>query len=226
MRCFHKAYGNFGRGVLYCNFAGQGCYRETIYSLLYAKDNKNLGGVKMSEELISKLLTMAGPLLGALVGGLIASLTAWSVERQRWRHERQEKLLGLRREALTAALEWIEPMRNAETRASFLVMAAIRGDFDHDQFLKEFPYLLGELVKKDLPANQRAVLPDNIYERGHQIVRDMEQLSYLGVQFGQKATVMGKPMAGFRECSNKLETIRQQITELETDLRKAFRQTF
>jgi hypothetical protein len=35
MRCFHKAYGNFGRGVLYCNFADQGCYRETIYSLVY-----------------------------------------------------------------------------------------------------------------------------------------------------------------------------------------------
>src|SRR4030042_356605 len=34
MGCFHKAYGNFSRGVLYCNFADQGCYRETIYSLL------------------------------------------------------------------------------------------------------------------------------------------------------------------------------------------------
>jgi hypothetical protein len=29
-------YGNFGRGVLYCNFAGQGYYKETIYSLLGA----------------------------------------------------------------------------------------------------------------------------------------------------------------------------------------------
>lgn len=180
----------------------------------------------MTEELMSKLLTMAGPLLGALVGGLIASLTAWSLERQRWRHERQEKLLSLRREALAAALEWIEPMRNAETRASSLVMAAIRGDFDNEKFLKEFPYLLGELVKKDLPANQRAVLPHNLYERGHQIVRDMDQLTYLGVKFGQEATVMGKPMAGFQECSNKLETIDKQISELENDLREAFRRTF
>jgi len=40
MRCFHKAYGNFGRGVLYRNFAGQGCYRETIYSLLCVANMK------------------------------------------------------------------------------------------------------------------------------------------------------------------------------------------
>jgi hypothetical protein len=33
-RYFHKDYVNFGRGVLYRNFAGQGCYKETIYSLL------------------------------------------------------------------------------------------------------------------------------------------------------------------------------------------------
>ena len=45
------------------------------------------------EDVISKMLTIAGPLLGALVGGVIASLTGRCLERQRWRHERQEKLL-------------------------------------------------------------------------------------------------------------------------------------
>jgi len=45
----------------------------------------------MSEELISKLLTMAGPLLGVLVGGLISYFTARGVERQRWKRERQRK---------------------------------------------------------------------------------------------------------------------------------------
>ena len=180
----------------------------------------------MSEELISKLLTMAGPLLGALVGGLISFFTARGVERQRWRRERQEKLAGLKRDALAAALEWIEPMRNAESRASSLVMAAIRGDVDNEHFLKEFPYLLGELVKKDLPASQRAVLPDNVYARGHRIVRDIDELNYLGVKYGQEARVIGKPMVGFQECSGKLDAIGEQISELETDLREEFRRTF
>ena len=71
-----------------------------------------------------------------------------------------------------------------------------------------------------------AVLPDDVYERGHQIVRDMDRLIYLGVKFGQEATLRDKPMAGFQECSNKLHTIGKQIADLERDLRKAFRRTF
>ena len=31
---FSRGLWQFGRGVLDCNLAGQGCYRETIYSLL------------------------------------------------------------------------------------------------------------------------------------------------------------------------------------------------
>ena len=180
----------------------------------------------MSEELISKLLTMAGPLLGALVGGLISSLTIYGVERQRWRRERQEKLASLKREALAAALEWIQPMRNAEIHAHGLVMSAIRGEVEPGDFLNTFPYLLGELVKKDLPASQRAVLPDNIFARGHHIIHELDDLRYLGVKYGEDARVMGKLMAGFEECSVKLNTIGKEIAGLETDMREAFRRTF
>lgn len=169
---------------------------------------------------------MAGPLLGAVVGGLISFLAARGLERQRWRRDRQEKLAVLRRDALAAALEWIEPMRNAETHASSLVMAAIRGDVEDEQFLKDFPYLLGDLVKKDLPANQRAVLPDHVYARGHRIVRELDDLRVLGVRYGQEARVKGKLMAGFEECSAKLDAIGKEISQLDTDLRKAFRETF
>jgi hypothetical protein len=180
----------------------------------------------MSEEMVSKLLLMAEHLLGVIVGGLISFFTARGIEHQRRRRERQEQLTVLRRDALAAVLEWIEPMRNAENRASMMVMAAIRGEFDHDKFLVEFPYLLWELVKKDLPANQRAVLPDNVYSRGHQIVRELDDLRYLGVKYGSEAVVMGKLMAGFQECSDKLNAIGKQISELETDVRKEFRKTF
>ena len=180
----------------------------------------------MSGELISQVLPIAGPLLGALVGGLITYLSARGVERQRWRRERQEKLSSLRRDALAAALEWIEPMRNAETHASGLVISAIRGEVDDDDFLKRFPYLLGELVKKDLSASQRAVLPNNCYARGHSIVHELNDLRVLGVKYGQEARVMGKPLAGFQECSVKLDAIGKQISELEVDLREAFIRTF
>ena len=117
-------------------------------------------------------------------------------------------------------------MRNAESHASSLVMAVIQGDVDDEQFLKEFPYLIGDLAKKDLPGVLHAMLPDNGYSRGHEIVRNLEELRYLGVRFSQEARLKGQPMMGFQECSAKLDHIGKMITALETDLRKAFYETF
>jgi hypothetical protein len=184
-----------------------------------------MGARFMSQQDII-LITAAGSLVCVLVGALINSLTTRAVERQRWRHERQEKLASLRRDAIAAALEWIEPMRNAHSRASSLVMAAVRGEIEDEHLLKEWPNLLGVLVKKDLPGKLRAVLPDDTYERGHRIHGDLEELSYLGVKYGQEARVMGRPMAGYQECSAKLDAVQAQIWRLETDLRKAFQTTF
>jgi len=180
----------------------------------------------MSEEMVSKLLTTAGPLLGAILGGLISVLSTWALERQRWRRDRREKLEALRRDALLASLEWIEPMRNAESLASSLVMAAIQGDVDNEQFLKEFPCLISDLAKKDLSANLRAVLPQDAYERGHEIVREIEELRFLGAKYGQEARLKGEAMLGFQECSTKLDVIGKRITALDMDLRKAFVETF
>jgi hypothetical protein len=163
---------------------------------------------------------------GALIGAIAAIFPNILIERFKERRERRERLMVLKREALGAVLEWIEPMRNAENGASLLVMSAIRGEVSHEDFLKRFPYILGDLVKKDLPAIQRVVLPDDIYKRGHSIVHEFDELQYLGVKYGQEAKVMGKLMAGFQECSTKLDAIGNQITELESDLKKAFIKTF
>ena len=66
----------------------------------------------MSEEVVSKLLPIAGPLLGVLVGSPISWFTAQSLEHPRWRCDRQEKPAALRRDVLATAPEWIEPIRN------------------------------------------------------------------------------------------------------------------
>jgi len=70
------------------------------------------------------------------------------------------------------------------------------------------------------------VLPDNVYERGHRIVRELDEVRYLGVKYGEEARVKGKPLAGFQECSDKLDAISQQINDLERDLREAYQKTF
>ena len=165
-------------------------------------------------------------LLSLIVGQVTTYFIMRNIERQKWQQEKKEKLLEIKRDALAAALEWIEPMRNAEIRASSMVMAAIHGDFDHEKFLEEFPYLLAELIKKEIPAKQRAVLPDRVYPSGHRIIRELDEVRFLGVKYGQEATIKGKPLAGFQECSDKLDMINRMIEELETDLRNEFQQTY
>jgi len=165
-------------------------------------------------------------LLSLIVGQVTTYFIMRNIERKKWQQEKKEKLLEIKRDALAAALEWIEPMRNAEIRASSLVMSAIHGGFEHEKFLEEFPYLLGELVKKDIPAKQRAVLPDKVYSSGIRIVRELDDVRYLGVKYGQEATIKGKALAGFQECSDKLDMINKMIEELETDLRNEFQQTY
>ena len=180
----------------------------------------------MTDEMISKVFNIAGPLLGAAVGGLISFLGTRGLDNQRWRRERQDRLAALRREGFAAALEWIEPMRSAEIRASALVMAAIRGEVEREILFKDFPYLLGDLKKLELTASQRAVLSDDVNARGHRIIQEFDELRILGVRYGEEARVKGLPMAGFQECSAKLDSIRREISQLETDLRKAFSGTF
>jgi hypothetical protein len=105
-------------------------------------------------------------------------------------------------------------------------MAAIHGDIDYERFLSEFPNLLSELAKKDLSAELRAVLPDGIYARGLHIVRGLEEARSLGVKYGQEVRNKGKPLAGFQECSAKLDFIEQQINTLEIHLKEEFSRTF
>jgi hypothetical protein len=71
----------------------------------------------------------------------MSTLTTLAIERQRSRRERAERLAALKREALSAALEWIEPMRNAHTGASSIALAVVRGDLDEDHVRQRWPNL-------------------------------------------------------------------------------------
>jgi hypothetical protein len=64
-------------------------------------------------------------------------------------------------------------MQNAQIRASSMVMKAIQKDIKLEKFRQEFPSLISKLIEKELPADQRAVLPGRIYRRGYEIICQM-----------------------------------------------------
>lgn len=178
------------------------------------------------ERLFWEIWSRVGPLAGVIVGGLVSFLVAFGVDRRRWKHEREEKLAGIERDALAAALEWINPMRNAQTKASLLVVSLLRGEIDVEAFHRDFPQLSAELAKRDPRADQRAVLPDEIYQAGHRIVYALDDLRLTAVRHSAEAWTSGPFMAGYPECEAKLKSLNEDITSLEDRLRRAFRQSF
>ena len=71
--CIHKAYGNFGRGVLYRNFVGQGCYKETIYSLLDVKESK-----------MPKFMLNLASVFISLFTSIVVMIKGWGIEPKSW----------------------------------------------------------------------------------------------------------------------------------------------
>lgn len=160
-------------------------------------------------------------LLGVAVGGLVTRLA----DKARSKRERLEKRFELEREAIAAALEWIEPMRDAEIAAWGPTTSAIHGEFDHERYLQEFPHLNSRLAELDLTGAQRALLPADVYARGHSIVRMFDELRVLGIRYGQMA-LADEPFAGLNEISAKSVEIGSAITSLEDDLRLQYRKSF
>lgn len=164
-------------------------------------------------DIMMKLLTMIGPLgplAGVLLGALITYYASRSVQREKWRQDRREKLAEIERDALAQALEWIEPMRNAHIRATGVCSGMIRGEGDP---LTTWPDLLEDLTSMDMPARLRAVLPKGVYARGLDMIRSFEELKPI-------------PGEGIGQLMTGLEQLNREINQLEDDLRKYFRETF
>jgi hypothetical protein len=178
------------------------------------------------QALLAPLVPLAGPLIGALVGGAISTMTAVAIERQRGKREKAEKRAELRREALTAALEWIAPMRNTYIRGSGVAMAVARGVADEDTVRERFPDMLSVLTPLGLTGVQRAMLPDGLYERGHEIIRMMDDLRSSTLNEAGSKHIQRPPLSGIDECLAKTTIIERAILKLENDMRAERRKTF
>lgn len=184
----------------------------------------------MSEEFIIELCTKLSPLLGVIVGGLITYFTMNKIEQKRWQQEKQEKLSTLKREALSKALEWIEPLRNAEIKASGLLMSVIRGDIDVDDYFDKICQvrhdLFDELKPIELPASQRAVIGSAFYKLRNTILLSFDEIRIIGVKYGHDVRHHKKPLMGFDKCNALLETLTNNITNLENNLQEELYQAY
>jgi hypothetical protein len=75
-----------------------------------------------------RLLDILGPLAGTLVGGLITYWVTRSVELQKWRREKQDRLAAAKREAIAKALGWLDPMDRSLTTVNLQVSSLLQFD--------------------------------------------------------------------------------------------------
>ena len=118
-------------------------------------------------EILEKLWPLLAPLMGVIIGGLITYFVTTSVERQKWSQQKRDKLDDARRQAIVAALGWLEPIDSAMGKAEMHVYKLLHGNEDEEEFRRSYPDLLSVLAKLDVTPEQYFLLPDHLYPMGH-----------------------------------------------------------
>lgn len=175
-------------------------------------DTVQIGSLVISKSLIDVLL----PLLGTLIGGLISYLATTAAEDRKYRREKKDRLQEQQREALALALEWIEPIGNALTRATSVSRSLQMHLIDENQFLHDYPDLIASLANMDPPARLRVFLPKDAYPTVNEIVSELDTIKAKALSHG---TLMECIELG-ADLSVKLGNLKNY---LEDEYRKTFR---
>lgn len=118
------------------------------------------------------LWTLLGIVLSSVLGFLVGTV----IERQKWRNQRREKLDEAKRQAIVAAMAWVDPIEALLIQAESKVFSLLQGRIDEHDFLVSFPDVLTQLASMDLSPEQRTLLPKDIYYSGHKIHRGLESI--------------------------------------------------
>lgn len=179
-----------------------------------------------SFEVSRVVLDILYPLIGVIVGGVITYFITTAAERLKWHQAKQDRLLETKRESIAIALQWIDSMELAISKANMLLSTHLQGDMEQEEFMERWPYLVGELKVYDIPVKLRVLLPNELYERSNHIIRGLDEIRTDGVRYGQKAKLQKKPFLGLHECGVKLDMLSAEVKKLAEDLVRMYRKTF
>ncbi len=164
------------------------------------------------------------PIATFVLGSILTYITTWHLDNRRWRREKGEKLAEREREAIEKALEWIDPLRNAYSRADFIAGQFIfTGTVTEDQFQVKFPHdILNLFAKREVPTHLRGLLPAGVYRKGFHF-NEMFQDAFLEAL---RLPPRSRGLEVWRAYQPRLDTIKAEIDRLEDDLRAAYMGTF
>lgn len=181
-----------------------------------------IGSFTMSRVVLDVLAILCG----AIVGGLITFFAMRAIERQRWRQDKADRLAQMKREALAHALEWLDPMDRAISRASTLTSAFLQGTLEHEELMKGWPALLSQLAPRDIPPRLRVFLPKGAYAKGNAIVLSLDRLLTETVRSGQELRLGKDRSQGWENCFTQVTSIQEAISTLKHELEAHYKETF
>ncbi len=184
--------------------------------------------VQIGPLIISKvIIDIFAPLLGAVIGGLIAYLTTRAIENRKWEQQKKDKLQEQRREAIALALEWLEPIDNAVMHAGMLTSAFQCKNISRDDFLRQWPDLLTTLASKAMPTRLRVLLTPELSQVGLQICRKLDDLRTLNLRSEPApSTPKDEWLESFSQCIKKTTEIQQILEKYRGDLIAEYKNTF
>lgn len=179
------------------------------------QDTIQIGTLVISKAIFDVLVPLISGLVGVLSGGLITYLTTRSIEDRKWRREITYKRQEEQREAIALVLEWIPPLQAALSKAMLMsTRYQMQGNdpaerMTQEEFMREYPHVLSELTKYDLPGRLRVLIP-GAYDQSFQIIEGLNQLRSLSLSRMKTFEEAGKLVA---DLHTKLERFRHSMAD-------------
>ena len=169
------------------------------------------------------LIDILFPLIGTIIGGFISYFSIRAVENLKWAQQKSDKYQEECKEAIAATFEWLDPFRDAITKAQSLVGDFIMGRVNEEEYALTWPQLIGNPKIKDPPKRMRILLPKEIYPRFMSIIMDLEKIRTLPL-----LALKGTPEFGenYRQAQESLSNLEKMIDSLESDLVNEYKKSF
>ena len=131
-------------------------------------DTLQIGSLIISKTIID----IFAPMLGTIIGGLISYFSIKSIEERKIKQQKLNDFQDQKREAIKIALQWLDHIHNAITKVS-LQSHPYQPNLANTN---NWPDLLKELTKYDVPRHLSILLPADSYKKSNIIIGLIEEL--------------------------------------------------
>lgn len=170
-------------------------------------------------------------LISVIIGAFLAFMSSFLTEKRRWGRELEKELQRDKRKAISQALSWLDPIKNALTIVNSISISFVKGTIKHEELMQKWPPLLSQLSGMDVRQDLRLLLPEGTYAKCLEITMQIDELQSLVVNAGQSLQhsspeVQKRGRDKFQELNEKLNSLQVVLDNYELTLRKQYLATY